>query len=83
VFAQCLVEAGLIGLLGGVGGWLLSLVGLWLVRHQPVAYADMAHLDVSTFAITFVLAVATSVAAGLLPAARASRVAPALQLKTL
>jgi putative ABC transport system permease protein len=83
VFAQCLVEAGMIGLLGGIAGWLLSLVGLWLVRHQPVAYADMAHLDVSMFAVTFVLAVATSVAAGLLPAARASRVAPALQLKTL
>ena len=33
VFAQCLVEAGLIGLLGGAGGLLLTLLGLWLVRR--------------------------------------------------
>ncbi|PWK88710.1 ABC transporter permease [Fulvimonas soli] len=83
VFAQCLVEAGLIGLLGGIGGWLLTLAGLWLVRRQPAAYADMMHLDLPMFLLTFVAAVATSVLAGLLPAARASRLAPALQLKTL
>jgi putative ABC transport system permease protein len=83
VFAQCLIEAGVIGLLGGVGGWLLTLVGLWLVRRQPAAYADLAHLDVSMFLTTFVLAVAVSLLAGALPALRASRVAPALQLKTL
>ncbi|MDE1963094.1 MAG: ABC transporter permease [Xanthomonadaceae bacterium] len=81
IFAQCLVEAGLIGLLGGVGGWLLTLAGLWLVRSQPVEYADLAHLDPSMFALTFVLAVAASLLAGLLPALRAARVAPALQLK--
>ena len=83
VFAQCLVEAGMIGLLGGIGGWLLTLAGLWLVRRQPAVYADMAHLDVSMFLVTFALAIATSVLAGLLPALRACRVAPGLQLKTL
>jgi len=83
VFEQCLVEAGLIGLLGGVGGWLLSLLGLWLVRRQPVEYAGLVHLDVSMFVTTFVLAVGVSLIAGALPALRASRVAPALQLKTL
>ena len=83
VFAQCLVEAGLIGLLGGVGGWLLTLVGLWLVRRQPTAYADLVHLDAPMFLITFALAIAVSLLAGALPALRASRIAPALQLKTL
>ncbi|HET8898143.1 MAG TPA: ABC transporter permease [Rhodanobacteraceae bacterium] len=83
VFAQCLVEAGLIGLVGGVGGWLLSLFGLWLVRRQPVQYADLAHLDASMFFTTFALAVAVSLLAGALPALRASRVAPGLQLKVL
>jgi len=83
VFAQCLVEAGLIGLLGGIGGWLLTLVGLWLVRRQSVAYADLAHLDLGMFVTTFVTAVAVSLLAGALPALRASRIAPALQLKTL
>jgi putative ABC transport system permease protein len=83
VFAQCLVEAGLIGVLGGVGGWLLTLLGLWLVREQSVAYADMAHMDGGMFALTFVLSIAVSLLAGALPALRASRIAPALQLKTL
>lgn len=83
VFSQCLMEAGLIGLLGGIGGLLLTLMGLWLIRQQPVAYADLAYLDLPMFALTLVLAVAVSLIAGLLPAARASRVDPALQLKTL
>src|SRR5690349_1237650 len=83
VFAQCLVEAGMIGLLGGIGGWLLTLLGLWLVRRQPVEYADLAHLDGGMFLATFVLAVLASLLAGLVPALRASRVTPGLQLKTL
>ena len=83
VFAQCLVEAGVVGVVGGMGGWLLTLLGLWLVRRQPVEYADLAHLDIGMFALTFALAVAASLLAGVLPALRASRVAPALQLKTL
>jgi len=83
VFAQCLVEAGLIGLLGGIGGWLLTMIGLWLVRRQSVAYADLAHLDLGMFVTTFAIAVLVSLLAGVLPALRASRIAPALQLKTL
>ena len=83
VFAQCLVEAAMVGMVGGIGGWLLTLAGLWLVRRQPVEYADLAHLDIGMFGLTFALAVAASMLAGLLPALRASRVAPALQLKTL
>lgn len=83
VFAQCLTEAGLIGFIGGTGGWLLTLVGLWLVRRQQTPYSDLVHMDVSMFVVTFVLAVVVSLFAGALPALRASRIAPALQLKTL
>jgi putative ABC transport system permease protein len=81
IFIQFLVEAGMVGLLGGIGGWLLTLAGLWLVRRQPTAYADMVHLDAAMFVTTFVLAVVSSLLAGAVPALRASRVAPALQLK--
>ncbi|MGH8148195.1 MAG: ABC transporter permease [Rhodanobacteraceae bacterium] len=83
VFAQCLTEAGLVGFIGGVGGWVLTLVGLWLVRRQQPPYSDLVHMDVSMFIVTFALAVAVSLLAGALPALRASRIAPALQLKTL
>ncbi len=83
VFTQCLIEAGLIGFVGGIGGWLLTLAGLWLVRRQGAAYADLVHMDVTMFLVTFALAVAASLLAGALPALRASRVTPALQLKTL
>jgi putative ABC transport system permease protein len=83
VFSQCLVEAGLIGLVGGLGGLLLTLLGLWLIRRQPVEYADLVHLDSTMFLFTFALAISASLLAAVLPALRASRVAPALQLKTL
>ena len=83
VFAQCLTEAGLIGVVGGIGGWLLTLLGLWLVRRQSTPYADLVHLDLPMFLLTFGVAVAVSLIAGALPAMRASRVVPALQLKTL
>ena len=83
VFAQCLVEAGLIGLLGGLGGLLLTQLGLWLIRRQPIEYADLVRLDPSMFLLTFVLAITASLLAGVLPALRASRLTPSLQLKTL
>ena len=81
IFAQFLMEAGLVGLLGGILGWLLTLAGLSLVRRQPTPYADMVHLDAWMFMTTFALSIAVSLLAGSLPAFRASRVAPALQLK--
>jgi putative ABC transport system permease protein len=83
VFTQCLVEAGLIGLLGGIGGWMLTLAGLWLIRRQPLEYADLLHLDVSMFLVMFAMAILTSLLAAVLPAWRASRVTLALQLKML
>ena len=83
IFAQCLVEAGVIGLLGGFFGWLLTMAGLWLVRQQPVDYAHLAHLDTTMFFATFMVAVGASLLAGLIPALRASRVVPGWQLKAL
>ncbi len=81
VFAQLLIESAVVGLAGGVGGLLLALLGLWVVRHRPSDYAALAHLDPAMLLTTFLLAVGASLLAGLLPAWRACQVAPALQLK--
>ena len=82
IFKQCLVEAGAVGLAGGILGLGLALLGLWAVRQQPASYAGLAHLDLPMLLATFVLAVIASVAAGLLPAWRAMEVTPAIQLKS-
>ena len=82
IFAQCLVEAGMIGVVGGLAGLGLALLGLWAVRQQPAGYAELAHLDLPMLLTTFALALASSVLAGLLPAWRAMQVAPAIQLKS-
>ena len=82
LFAQLLVESGVIGLVGGFGGMLLAMLGLWLVRQRSSDYAALAHLDSSMLLTTFLLALCATLLAGLLPAGRACQVAPALQLKS-
>ncbi|MBN8922566.1 MAG: ABC transporter ATP-binding protein [Rhodanobacter sp. 68-29] len=82
IFLQCLVEAGVVGLAGGVLGLALAALGLVLVRHQPTDYAAYIHMDLSMLLVTFALALASSLLAGLLPAWRAMQVAPAVALKS-
>ncbi len=82
IFLQCLIEAGTVGLAGGVLGLGLATLGLWAVRHQPTDYADLARLDLPMLLATFVLAIVSSLIAGVLPAWRAMQVTPAIQLKT-
>jgi putative ABC transport system permease protein len=82
IFAQCLIEAGTIGLAGGVLGLGLALLGLWAVRQQPADYAPLAHLDPLMLLTTFVLSIVASLLAGVLPAWRACLVSPAIQLKS-
>ena len=82
IFTQCMVEAGAIGLAGGIVGLALAWLGLWAVRHQPTDYADLARLDPSMLLTTFGLALVTSLLAGLLPAWSAMQVSPAMQLKS-
>ena len=82
IFAQCLVEAGTVGLAGGLLGLGFAQLGLWAIRQQPTGFSDLIHLDVPMLATTFVLAIAASVLAGLVPAWQACQVAPAIQLKS-
>jgi putative ABC transport system permease protein len=82
IFAQFMIEASLIGLVGGVLGLLFAELGLWCIRRQPAEYASLAHLDVQMFACTFLVALLASLIAGILPAWRACALAPAPQLKS-
>ena len=82
IFKQCLMEAGTVGLAGGLLGLLLALLGLWAVRQQPASYASLAHLDGPMLLLTFTLAVLASLLAGILPAWRAMQITPAVQLKS-
>ncbi len=81
IFAQFLAESVVVGLAGGMLGLLLSLAGLWAIRQQPAAYAPLAHLDRYMFLLVWMVALLASALAGLLPAWRASRLAPAGSLK--
>jgi putative ABC transport system permease protein len=82
IFLQCLVEAGTIGLGGGILGLGLACLGLWAVQQQPTDYADLARLDPMMLLLTFAVAIVTSLFAGLLPAWSAMQVTPAMQLKS-
>jgi len=82
IFFQLLVEAGTIGLVGGVLGLGLAYLGLWAVHHQPTSYAELAHMDTNMLVLTFALAIVTSLLAGLLPAWRGCQITPAIQLKS-
>ena len=83
IFVQLGTESALIGVAGGALGLAIAQLGLWSIRQRPDDYAALARMDVPMLLGTLVLAVAASVLAGLLPAWRACRVAPALQLKTM
>jgi putative ABC transport system permease protein len=82
IFRQYLIEAGVVGLAGGLLGLLLSLGGLWLISLQSEAMATVAKMDWAMLGLTLALAIASSILAGLLPTWRACQVTPALQLKT-
>jgi len=82
VFAQFLIESGVVGLSGGFIGLLLTGLGLYAVRALYTDYKTVAHLDWPMVATTILLAITAAVLAGLYPTWRACQVAPAAQLKT-
>jgi putative ABC transport system permease protein len=81
VFAQFIVEAGLVGALGSLLGLLLAMAGLWAVRQGPSSYAHLAQMDPLQLGLSLLLGMSAALLAGLLPAWRATLVSPALQLK--
>jgi putative ABC transport system permease protein len=83
IFAQCLIETGVVGLAGGIFGLMLTALGLWAARSLLAKnFAMLAHLDFTDMGIAVLLALTATVLAGLYPTWRAAHVQPAWQLKT-
>jgi putative ABC transport system permease protein len=82
IFVQFGIESALVGVVGGLLGLGIAQIGLWSIRQRPDDYAHLASMDPSMLIGTVALAIIASVVAGMLPAWRACRVPPALQLKT-
>jgi len=85
IFWQHLVEAGVVSLAGGIAGALLGLVGLWALRAWYGRVIEEFGRVLPFEAGSLVLAICISLLAGLLagmyPAWRIGRAAPATYLK--
>lgn len=82
IYAQFMLEAGVVGLAGAVLGVILTGLGtlcLGLV-FSPVV-ADLARMSPALLGITIAVALASTLLAAFYPTWRASRVQPAWQLK--
>jgi putative ABC transport system permease protein len=84
IFAQFMIEAGVIGVAGGLVGIGLTMVGLMSCR--AVLQGDLSvltRLHGGDVLIALAVALGATLLAGLYPTWRAIQVQPALQLKTL
>jgi putative ABC transport system permease protein len=82
VFKQHLTEVGLLGAAGGVAGLALAWGGLAGIRALYEDYERVAHLNLELVLVALGLAVVAGLAAGIYPAWRICRIAPAVYLKT-
>jgi putative ABC transport system permease protein len=82
IFAQCLIEAGVVGLAGGLLGLVLTMLGLMGLRALlSDQVTRLTHFGASDITIAVTLAVVATMLAGLYPTWRAAQVQPAWQLK--
>jgi len=82
VFAQCLIEAGVVGLAGGLLGLALTALGLVGLRSLlSDEISRLTHLNVMDVSLAVALGVIATIIAGLYPTWRAVHVQPAWQLK--
>lgn len=85
LFLQHVIEAGFIGLLGGLLGLLVAhfgLQGIKILLGEGLLVTDWIHLNVPVVLVTIALAVVCTIVAGLYPIWRACNVNPAIHLKT-
>jgi putative ABC transport system permease protein len=82
IFAQCLIEAGVVGFVGGLLGLLLTALGLLGLRSLFSEDVNrLTHLGITDISIAVLLSVTATILAGLYPTWRAAQVQPAWQLK--
>jgi putative ABC transport system permease protein len=82
IFAQCLIEAGVVGLVGGLLGLLLTALGLLGLRSLfSEDVSRLTHLGITDISIAVLLSMIATILAGLYPTWRAAQVQPAWQLK--
>jgi putative ABC transport system permease protein len=83
IYRQFLIEAGVIGLAGGLLGFVLSLLGQRsLLVLFDVKIDKLTHFDPVLLVLTLTLALVVTLLAGLYPTMRAAAVRPAWQLKS-
>jgi putative ABC transport system permease protein len=90
IFAQLLIEVGVLAALGALLGLALAAVGLAAVHHlyaaahlgQRGGYQELTHFDLVGVVWAVVLAIVATVAAGFYPAWRIGRLSPAVYLKS-
>ena len=85
LFIQHVIEAGFIGLIGGLLGAVLAtfgLEGIKILLGDDLMQTSWIQLDLTLVGITMLLAVTCTIVAGLYPIWRACNVNPAIHLKT-
>jgi putative ABC transport system permease protein len=85
IFWQHLTESSVVALAGGIVGGLLGMAGIWAMRAWYGQFIDQVPrilpFDAMTFVIVVTIAVFAGILAGLYPAWRIGRAAPASYLK--
>jgi putative ABC transport system permease protein len=90
IFAQHMVETGLLAAVGALLGLAFAALGLWTLRtlYATLAqfdgngYQELARFDMASVVIALVLAVVAALGAGLYPAWRIGGLPPAVYLKS-
>jgi len=85
LFIQHVIEAGFIGLLGGLLGLGVAAAGLQgvtVLLGDQLMVTDWIHLNPTVMAMTIVLAIIATIVAGIYPIWRACNVNPAAHLKS-
>ncbi|GLX79489.1 ABC macrolide family export system permease 2 [Thalassotalea insulae] len=82
VFAQHLVEVGLLGLIGGIVGLLFAVLGLSLLKSNFDGFDFVASMDLTMLIAAPVIAISATVLAGIYPAWRVCTTLPSIYLKT-